>query len=207
VPCDCYCPTALFGRVGDLRFDQGAQALAVFLVECIEAFILDVLNDGVVPAALPPGVPPRVTGSRLLAVIGALSGVYHLSKRQTQGVLADLFDIDLSVGAISQGDALITDWKERANRLVAEFRADCGKYADQKPFSELIETLKRESSDFKHRWNSHHAMGRSGGSRQFSHPTMGNLRFEQATLTLSISAALRNVRETFSISHRHQPLH
>jgi transposase len=57
-----------------------------------------------VEAALPPGVPPRVTGSRLLAVIGALSGVYHLSKRQTQGVLADL-----SVGAISQGEAEIGD--------------------------------------------------------------------------------------------------
>jgi transposase len=60
-------------------------------------------------AGLPPGVSARVTGPRLLAAIGALSGAYHLSKRQTQGVLADLFGIELSVGAISQGEAEIGD--------------------------------------------------------------------------------------------------
>jgi transposase len=60
-------------------------------------------------AALPSGVSRRAIGPRLLAVIGAMTGVYHLSKRQTQGVLADLFGIDLSVGAISQGEAEIGD--------------------------------------------------------------------------------------------------
>ncbi|NEX60191.1 IS66 family transposase [Noviherbaspirillum galbum] len=60
-----------------------------------------------VDAALPPGVSHRMTGPRLLAVIGTLGGVYHLSKRQTQGVLADLFGIDLSVGAISEGESEI----------------------------------------------------------------------------------------------------
>jgi len=60
-------------------------------------------------AALPPGASHRVTGARLLAVIGALGGVYHLSKRQTQGVLADLFGIELSVGAISESEAEIGD--------------------------------------------------------------------------------------------------
>ena len=92
-----------------------------------------------------------------------------------------------------EAHALITDWKERANRLVAEFRADCGKYADQKPFSELIETLKRESGDFKRWWNSQHVMGRSGGIRQFSHPIKGELRFEQVTLTLSIRRGFKVV--------------
>lgn len=89
--------------------------------------------------------------------------------------------------------ALITDWKERANRLVAEFRADCGKYADQKPLSELIDTLERESGDFKRWWNSQHVVGRSGGTRQFSHPIKGNLEFEQATLTLSIRRGFKLV--------------
>jgi transposase len=60
-------------------------------------------------AALPPGVSRRVTGPRLLAAIGALTGAYHLSKRQTQGVLTDLFGIDLSVGAISESEAEIGD--------------------------------------------------------------------------------------------------
>lgn len=55
-------------------------------------------------AALPPGVATRVTGPRLLALIGALTGGYRLSKRLTQGLLIDLFGIDLSVGTISQAE-------------------------------------------------------------------------------------------------------
>lgn len=58
-------------------------------------------------ASLPPGVSARVTGPRLLAAIGTFTGGYHLSKRQVQGVLADLFGIELSVGAISEGEAAI----------------------------------------------------------------------------------------------------
>lgn len=80
---------------------------------------------------------------------------------------------------------LITDWSDRANRLVAEFRADCGKHADEEPLSGMIETLKRESNDFKRWWSSHHVVGRTGGARQFSHPTKGKLTFEQVTLSLS----------------------
>jgi hypothetical protein len=60
-------------------------------------------------AVLPPGMGRRATGARLLAVIGALTGVYRLSKRQTQDVLADLFGIGLSVGAIGEGEAEIGD--------------------------------------------------------------------------------------------------
>jgi transcriptional regulator with XRE-family HTH domain len=88
---------------------------------------------------------------------------------------------------------LITDWNERANRLVAEFRADCGKYADQKPFSELIEALIAGSEDFKRWWISQHVVGRSGGTRQFSHPVKGCLNFEQVTFTLSIRRGFKLV--------------
>ena len=60
-------------------------------------------------ADLPPGVSARVAGPRLMAAIGTLTGGYHLSKRQVQCVLADLFGIELSVGAISEGEAVIGD--------------------------------------------------------------------------------------------------
>ena len=46
----------------------------------------------------------RVTGPRLLALIGTLTGGYRLSKRLTQGLLSGLFGIGLSVGAISQAE-------------------------------------------------------------------------------------------------------
>ena len=71
-------------------------------------------------AHLPPGVSARVTGPRLLAAIGTLTGGYHLSKRQVQGMLADLFGIDLSVGAISAGEAEIG---EALSGIVAEAHA------------------------------------------------------------------------------------
>lgn len=58
-------------------------------------------------AGLPPGVSCRATGPRLLAAIGALTGAYRLSKRQVQGLLSDLFGIELSVGAVSQGEVEI----------------------------------------------------------------------------------------------------
>lgn len=89
--------------------------------------------------------------------------------------------------------ALIADWSERANRLVAEFRADCGKYADQEPLSGMIESLMRESGDFKRWWNAHHVMGRVGGARRFSHPAKGELMFEQVTLALAAGRGFKLV--------------
>jgi transposase len=44
----------------------------------------------------------------LAAIIGTLTGGYHLGKRLMQGLLADLFGIGLLVGAISLGEAVLT---------------------------------------------------------------------------------------------------
>ncbi len=59
-------------------------------------------------AALPPGVSARLTGPRLLALIGTLTGGYRLSKRLVQGLLQDLFHVDLSVGTISQSEEILS---------------------------------------------------------------------------------------------------
>ena len=59
-------------------------------------------------AGLPDGVSARLTGPRLLALIGTLTGGYRLSKRLVQGLLQDLFHIELSVGAISQSEAVLS---------------------------------------------------------------------------------------------------
>jgi transposase len=58
-------------------------------------------------AALPAAASPRLTGPRLLALIGTLTGGYRLSKRLVQGLLADVFRIELSVGAISESEELL----------------------------------------------------------------------------------------------------
>ncbi len=57
---------------------------------------------------LPVGVSARLVGPRLLALIGALTGGYRLSKRLVQGLLQDVFRIEVSVGVISQSEAIIS---------------------------------------------------------------------------------------------------
>ena len=52
----------------------------------------------VTTAALPPGVPAGAFGPRLAATVAVCTGVYHLSKRTTEGVLADLFGVDAGAG-------------------------------------------------------------------------------------------------------------
>jgi transposase len=49
-----------------------------------------------------------LAGPRLLALIGTLTGAYRLSKRLAQGLLQDVFQIELSVGAISQSEELLS---------------------------------------------------------------------------------------------------
>ena len=59
-------------------------------------------------AVLPMDVSGKLVGPRLLALIGTLTGGYRLSKRLVQGLLQDVFRIELSVGLISQSEALIS---------------------------------------------------------------------------------------------------
>jgi transposase len=52
-------------------------------------------------ATLPAGVPRRPFGPRLAAVLALLTGRYRLSRREVQQLLADLWDIRLSLGAVT----------------------------------------------------------------------------------------------------------
>lgn len=78
----------------------------------------------------------------------------------------------------------ITDWSERARRLVAEFRAECGKGIDDPPIKDTVAMLQTQCSDFLQLWNAQEVIAREGGIRTFSHPTAGQLAFEQMTLQL-----------------------
>lgn len=52
-------------------------------------------------AALPLGVPPGGFGPRVQATVALCTGAYHLSKRTTQDMMADLFGLPLSLGTIA----------------------------------------------------------------------------------------------------------
>ena len=59
--------------------------------------------------AWPQGVPTGIIGPRAQAIASLCTGAYRLSKRTTQRVLDDLFGVRLSVGTISNLEAVTTD--------------------------------------------------------------------------------------------------
>ncbi len=59
-------------------------------------------------ASLPAGVSTKLAGPSLLALIGTLTGGYRLSKRLVQGLLQDVFRIEISVGVISESEEIIS---------------------------------------------------------------------------------------------------
>ena len=52
-------------------------------------------------AAYDPSIPSSAFGPCLTAVVGLLTGVYHLSRRKAQRLLHELFGISISLGALS----------------------------------------------------------------------------------------------------------
>jgi len=58
---------------------------------------------------LPVGVPQGMVGTRAMALVGVLSGKYHLSKRSITEMLLDLFGLDLCLGTVSNTEARVSD--------------------------------------------------------------------------------------------------
>lgn len=78
----------------------------------------------------------------------------------------------------------VFDWPDRARRLVAEFRAECGKVVDTPPVSALIDTLLAGSGELSRLWATHDVMAREGGQRTFLHPAEAPLAFNQLSFQL-----------------------
>ncbi|MNM95955.1 hypothetical protein D3C81_1084180 [compost metagenome] len=89
--------------------------------------------------------------------------------------------------------ALVVGWPERAQRLVAEFRADIGRQADQVPLAGLIAELAGASPEFRLWWGAQQVQGRDGGVRRFQHPLQGLLSYHQVTLHLARQHELKLV--------------
>lgn len=80
---------------------------------------------------------------------------------------------------------LIPEWRERARRLLAEFRADFGHTFRDAEVKAFIDRLRRESPLFARTWDEHDVQRRHGGLRTFDHPRDGRLVFEQHTFSLT----------------------
>lgn len=78
---------------------------------------------------------------------------------------------------------LLPDWKERARRILAEFRADYSRHLNDVGLNDLVQELKSKSKIFMQEWNSQTVMGREGGLRTFQHPVDGLLTYTQHTFS------------------------
>lgn len=58
---------------------------------------------------LPVGVPPGVLGPRAMAAVAVLSGKYHLSKREIEEILEDLFGTKVCLGTVSNTEARVSE--------------------------------------------------------------------------------------------------
>jgi transposase len=76
-------------------------------------------------AKLPEGVPRGMCGPRLIALIGLVTGAYHLSRRQGVSFLSDVLGVRIALGTLSEseqrlGDALATPVEEAVKSACAE---------------------------------------------------------------------------------------
>ncbi|WP_322741649.1 helix-turn-helix transcriptional regulator [Glaciimonas soli] len=85
----------------------------------------------------------------------------------------------------------ISDWEQRARRLVAEFRADCGMYLDDVQITAIVERLCADSAAFKLAWSLHDVVEKEGGERRFHHPSRGLLCYQQVNLRVTHRSELK----------------
>ena len=76
---------------------------------------------------------------------------------------------------------LVTDWAERAKRVVAEFRAETSHYAHSDAVRQTVISLRERSAGFDQWWTQQEVLSREGGERRFNHPAEGEKSYRQQT--------------------------
>ena len=81
-----------------------------------------------------------------------------------------------------QAKQFVMNWEARSRRLVAEFRADCRSRLEEPELQSLVTELSKASAEFDQFWKQHDVLERQGGLREFNHPKLGLLRYQQVTM-------------------------
>lgn len=84
-----------------------------------------------------------------------------------------------------QAPRLIVDWKERAQRLAAEFRADFSRRPRDVAMQLLIDELASGSETFAQLWGAQAVLLREGGERVFQEEDGTRTRYQQTTLLVA----------------------
>ena len=80
---------------------------------------------------------------------------------------------------------LISDWAERAERLVAEFRSDFSRRPRDTAMQALVDELSAQSPLFIKLWREQTVLHREGGERGFCNARGGTDRYQQTTLLVA----------------------
>lgn len=89
-------------------------------------------------APLPPGAGESAFAPRLKAMLAMCSAVYRLSRRTVEGLMADFFNVDISLGSVSACEETVS---EAVARPVAEAR----QYVEAAPVAHADETGYRQA--------------------------------------------------------------
>ncbi|HOY69959.1 MAG TPA: helix-turn-helix transcriptional regulator [Methylotenera sp.] len=81
-----------------------------------------------------------------------------------------------------QAKQFVVNWELRARRLVAEFRADCRSRLEEPALQKLVNELTLANPEFDRFWKQHDVLERQGGQREFNHPKLGLISYQQVTL-------------------------
>ena len=90
-------------------------------------------------AELPEGVPQGGFGPCFQSMVSILSGNYHLSKRETVGILGDFFSADLGLGSVPK-------LEKRTSAAIAQVVEEARVYVRSQPAVNQDETGWREGS-------------------------------------------------------------
>lgn len=82
-------------------------------------------------------------------------------------------------------------WEQVAQKVLAEFRAESARFANEAWFQHLIADLQRVSPEFRAWWPRHDVRGRTEGRKNVEHPLVGSLVFEQTTLQVPAMPELK----------------
>ncbi len=82
-------------------------------------------------------------------------------------------------------------WEQVAQKVLAEFRADCARCVHEEWFKRMISDLQRVSPEFRAWWPRHDVRGRADARKDIQHPLVGYLMFEHTTLQVPAAPDLK----------------
>ena len=172
-----------------------AQALRLNAAERASLFDLAGRRDPVAPGEPPSDMPEQVLALPLMLTVPAYLLDHLWTARAWNPAAEKLFAGWLDPGSeknllryVFLSDAakrLIADWPERAQRLVAEFRADFSRRPRDAAMQALADDLSAQSPLFTSLWREQTVLHREGGERGFCNARGGIALYQQSTLLLA----------------------